>query len=490
MNKYATFLLVLALALLFVACAPAPTPVPTAPPPTTAPVPTAVPPTSAPAATAAPKATEAPKATVAPTTAPAVAATTAPTAAPTTAAAAGGKTIELQFWHGQSQTQEKALNALIDKFNASHPGIKVTGTFQGNYTDLYKKVTAAIAGGGAPDLAIGYQNDIANYIKSDAVVPLDDYMKDAKIGFTADDLKDIAPSFIDKYPQYGGKTYSIAFMRSMEVMFYNADMLKTAGLAKPPETWDDFVKACAALSKAPDVVCYEMPGTGAASTFASWVWGRGGDLISADGKTFTFDQKAGVDTMTMLGDMFTKKYAIVQAKAYQDQTDFALAKVVFTFGSTAGLPYYTAAIKDAGGKVVNWGIAPPPHSTKDPVVDLYGPSVAVFKTNADKQQAAFVFIKWLMDKQPSAEWVQASAYFPPRTSTRDTLADYIKANPLYGQALGWVQYGKLEPTFFAAWNPTRNFIGDAMVAVANGKATPADALKEAVKKGNDALASQ
>ena len=114
------------------------------------------------------------------------------------------------------------------------------------------------------------------------------------IGFTADDLKDINASFIDKYPQYGGKVYSLAFMRSMEVMYYNGDMLKTAGLSKPPETWDDFLKVCAALQPK-GLYCYEMPGSGAASTFSSWVWGRGGELISADGKKFTFDEKAGVD---------------------------------------------------------------------------------------------------------------------------------------------------------------------------------------------------
>ncbi len=454
MKRTIVILLVLALAVIAAACSPA-----------SAPAPTAAPPTAAPQAT-----------------------TAAPTTAPTSAPAA--KTVELQFWHGQSQTQEKALNALIAKFNASHPGIKVTGTFQGGYSDLYKKVTAAIAAGSPPDLAIGYQNDIANYINSDAVVPLDDYMKDPKIGFTADDLKDISPSFIDKYPQFGNKVYSLAFMRSMEVMFYNADMLKAAGFDKPPATWDDFMKACAAASKPPDVVCYEMPGSGAASTFSYMVWTRGGELMSADGKSFTFDQKAGLDAMTMLSDMFTKKYAILQAKAYQDQTDFSLGKVLFTFGSTAGLPYYKSAIKDAGDKVKNWGIAVPPHNTPNPIVDVYGPSVAVFKTNAEKQQAAFVFIKWLMGNDPSAEWVKASAYFPPRASTKTALADYIKANPMYGEALGWVQYGRVEPTFYAAWNPARNYIGDAMVAVANGKATPEQALKDAVQKANAALAGK
>ncbi len=476
MNKYLAFLLVLVFVLVFAACAPAPTPTP---------APTPVPPTAVPAQpTAAPKATAVPP-TIAPT---AVPPTTAPTAVPPTATTAPAKPVEVQFWTGQSGPQDEALKKLAASFKTKYPNITVVVTYQGNYTDLYKKVSAAIAAGSPPDISIGYQNDIANYIKSDAVIALDDMMKDPKIGFTEADMKDIFPAFIDRYPQAGNKVYSLAFMRSMEAMYYNNDLLKAAGL-KVPETWDDFVKACAAIAK-PDVPCYEMPGSGAASTFASWVWSRGGDLISADGKKFTLDDKVPVDTLTFLGDLFTKKYAILQAKSYQDQTDFSLGKDLFTFGSTAGLPYYATAIKDGGNKVQDWGIAAAPHSTKDPVVDLYGPSVTIFKTTPDKQQAAFLWLKYLMDKDPNAEWVKATFYFPARQSTKDSLADFIKANPLYGKGFDLLQYGRQEPTFYAAWNPTRNFIGDAMVAVANGKMTPADAAKDMAKKANDALAAQ
>jgi multiple sugar transport system substrate-binding protein len=451
MKKYLVFMLILVFAIPIAACAPPATP-PSAPA------------TSAAPSTAAPQATEVPQ----PTTAPA------------------GKAVELQFWHGQSQTQQAALNGLVDQFNASHPDIKVTAAYQGNYSDLYKKITAAIAAGNPPDLAIAYQDDVANYIKSDAVIPLDDLMKDPQIGFTAEDLKDIYPTFIDHYPNFGDKVYSIAFMRSMEVMYYNMDMLKAAGFDKPPENWDDFMKICETVSKPPDVYCYEM--TPDASTFSNWVFSRGGDLLSPDGKTVAFDSQAGLDALNFINDLFTKKYATIIAKAYQDQTDFALGKIAFTFGSTAGLPYYAQAIQQAG-KVTNWGIAPDPHTTANPVVDLYGPSVTIFKTTSEKEQAAFIFLKWMMGTSPDSEWVKATAYFPARSSTQEALADYVKTNPLYGEALGWVQYGRTEPDI-AAWTPIRTFIQDAMTAVADGTQTPEAALQDAAQKANGVLASQ
>ncbi len=119
--------------------------------------------------------------TAAPTATPAGAvpvtgATSTPGATPSTSAAtpSTGGVVQIQFWHGQSQVQQTALNKLVDEFNSTHPNIHVTATYQGTYNDLFKKVQAAISACTPPDLAIAYQDDVANYVKSGAVIPLDD----------------------------------------------------------------------------------------------------------------------------------------------------------------------------------------------------------------------------------------------------------------------------------------------------------------------------
>ena len=333
---------------------------------------------------------------------------------------------------------------------------------------------------------MAYQNDVSNYIANDAVIPLDDLMKDPKIGFSADDMKDIYPSFIDHYALQNNQVYSLAFMRSMEVMYYNSDMLKAAGFSQPPATWDDFMKVCAAVSKMQGTNCYEMNTD--ASRFANWVWSRGGDMLSKDSKTVAFNGQPGLDTLTYLDQLFKNKYATVIAKPFQDQTDFSLGKITFAFGSSAGMPYYKQAI-DQAGKVSAWGIAPEPHTTPNPVVDAYGPSVTIFKTSTDKQRAAFTFLKWMMGTDANSTWVKATSYFPARQSTRAALTDFIAANPLYGQAFEWLQYGRQEPTL-AAWNPIRGYIADALTAIANSALSPQDALKTAADKSNTALAGQ
>ncbi len=211
-------------------------------------------------------------------------------------------------------------------------------------------------------------------------------------------------------------------------------------------------------------------------------------MLSPDSKTVAFNSQAGLDTLNFLNQLFQQKYATVIAKSFQDQTDFSLGKIAFAFGSTAGLPYYKKAI-DQAGKVTNWGIAPGPHTTPNPVVDAYGPSVTIFKTTTEKERAAFTFLKWLMSTDTNASWAKATSYFPARQSTKAALSDFIKANPLYGQAFDWLQYGKQEPTV-AAWNPIRGYIADALTAIANSAASPQDALNTAATKANSALAGQ
>jgi ABC-type glycerol-3-phosphate transport system substrate-binding protein len=259
---------------------------------------------------------------------------------------------------------------------------------------------------------------------------------------------------------------------------------RAAGFSGPPQTWDDFLSVCAAVSNPPNTYCYELNPD--ASTFSYWVFTPGGTLVSPDAKTVTFNSAAGLDSLDLIATLFQKHEAYLIAKACQDQTDFALGKIAFTFGSTAGLPYYAQAVQQ-GGVVTNWNISPGPHSTPNPVVELYGASITIFKTTTDKERAAFTFLKWMMDSGPNAQWCEATQYFPARQSTQAQMADFIKANPMYGEALGWVQYGQTEPAL-AARTAIRTYITDAMTAVADNTQTPQAAMNDLVQKSNALLA--
>ncbi len=382
--------------------------------------------------------------------------------------------VQIRFWHAQSQS---AIAPLIDKFNSINSDVLVVATAQNSNIDLINQLVASLNSNAQPDVLVAYPPDLAQFARSGALVPLDD----PKLGFSADDLKDFFPAFVDRYPQFGNKLYSLGLYRHLQVMYYNADLLKGSN-AKLPENWDDFIKACAAVTKPPDVVCFEMDPN--AMDFESSVLGRAGGLLTGDAKRVTFDQRQGLDTLTFVGDLFKNKYAVLTTRAFQEQSDFAASKVAFTFDTTLALPSYDRQIKNAGKNFV-WGIALQPR-TAAPMVMAYGPSLAIVNGSQEKQQAAFTFVKWMLSKESNSTFALATNSFPARQSAKDNLADFIKGNAMYSQAFNWLRFARTEPNV-AAWASVRAIIADAMLSVATGKAQPADALKDAAAKANGAL---
>ncbi|MGA9347744.1 MAG: extracellular solute-binding protein [Anaerolineae bacterium] len=218
------------------------------------------------------------------------------------------------------------------------------------------------------------------------------------------------------FAAWENKVLSFPPNRSMEVMYYNVDWLNKLGYDGPPETWDEFYEVCkAATDEAAGTAGYCI--SPSASTFAGWVWTRGGEILSADGKSVVF-QKEGTEALTFLKKLVDEGGAYQMAERYGDQTDFANEKVVFTFGSTAGLPYYAQAVE---GKF-EWSIAPFPHETAKPIVDMYGPSITVFKSTPEKQLASWLFLKYFTAPEQTAEWAMAANYFPVRKTAAESEA--------------------------------------------------------------------
>lgn len=493
MKTVRAFLLVFCVGALLsvMACAPAATP---APPPTNAPQPTAAPPTSAPANTQAP--------TVAPTAAAAANPTNAPKPTPTppppqVTAAPGA--LKIQFWHaltGASQVAE--FQKLADQFNAANPQYYVQPILQGNYAATLQKMNAAITANSLPDMVLGNPGDLGTYDAAGVMLPLDDYIKDPTDGL-GDLASQIDPALY--FDTFDNRIVGISNGRSIQVMYFNADMLQAAGFDKPPATFEEFEKVCEAVSKPPDTYCFALvPG---ASVFANLDWNQGGVYASADETKATFDDAAGVATLEWLKKLADKQWAYIPAAAFGDQTDFGNGKVAFTIGSTAGLPFYQNAVQGSS-KPFKWGIAPLPRAANGKNnVDLFGPSIGILQTTPEKQKGAWQFLKFLLSQEVEEEWAQVTTYFPanraaaeavgamdPTTVTNKAFASVLDK---YKLAVTFLPDGKREPSA-AAWQSVRDIVANMMTAVFTGKSgadftatDPAGAAKEGVERVNKAL---
>ena len=397
----------------------------------------------------------------------------------------GNEKVSLVFWHTQSGPNADKLMQVIQGFQQKYPNITIDAQNTGNYTDNYKKLTAAIVGGGLPDLAVSYPSMVSEYQQADKVVALDDYINSQKYGFTREELADFYPGFLEesRYPEYGNKYYSFPFTKSALVMYYNADKLKAEGI-KVPETWDEFEAACKKLTK-DGAKGYSIEVS--ASTFDGMVYSRGGKLISDDQKTWKFHEQAGIDSLAMLQRMIREGTAYQAPKAFQDQVDFGKEQIFFTLGSTSGIPFYE---KEVGGKF-QWGIANIPHAQGvAPVPVLYGGSITVFKSTPQKQLASWLFIKYFSSPEVTADWAPASGYMPVRKSAAnlEPVKKRVQEFPAYGVAMNQIVPTAKAETSVAGTQDTRTFIENAVVAaISDLNKNPKDLLAEAAQKGQRAL---
>ena len=397
---------------------------------------------------------------------------------------------EVLFWHVSTRKHLEILEEIVNGFNESNPyGIRVVAQYAGYYTDIYNKLIASIAAGDTPDLAIAYPNQVADYARAGVVVPLDPYLESEKYGFTPEDRADFFEAFLesDRQAAQGNQLMSFAHSRSMEVLYYNEDWLAELGYDGPPESWEEFKEMCVA-ARDPENDKWGYAHTGGASFFASMIFSFGGDILSEDDKTVKFNEEPGIKSLQVIQDLFDSGCAYQVAESYGEQTDFANQKVLFAFGSTAGLPYYKGSIEDAG--VFNWSVAPPPHGAPEPAVNVYGPSACIFKSTPERQLAAWLFFKYWAETENVTNWATVANYFPLRQSAIEStpMQEYLEGNPKYEKAFGFLPYGRVEPAV-AGWQEIRGIMGDAMTAAVEGE-DPQVILDSAAAEANGVLATQ
>lgn len=152
-----------------------------------------------------------------------------------------GSRVELQFWNHLNPTN--ALHQwcldVVDEFNASQD--KYTIVFDSVPIDEYMntKLPTAFATGSGPDIFYASPGNIGQFLDGEVCVPLEEYL-------TEDEMNDFVSGTLDVSTR-NGHLYGIPTMSDLCNFWYNADMLKEAGV-EPPKTWSELKSAAAACN--------------------------------------------------------------------------------------------------------------------------------------------------------------------------------------------------------------------------------------------------
>ena len=389
--------------------------------------------------------------------------------------------IKIKWWHTYGQTIVDGLKPKIKAFVKAvkeNDGVDVSVemTYQGSYDDIATKIANGYSVGNKPTIAVAYPDNVADYIEisksagDNFVVNLEKYIDDPVVGFGKEawlgdeyDETDFIEDFYAEGSRYSIKgTYSLPYMKSTEIMFYNLTLVRKimAGVHKGgagdfdgfDETigssdvkikqfmsnlsWDRFMELNAFIKT-------NMSKIGNNLELPAFYDSDGNLLISK-----IFQNKIGYASITSSGvghiDFEDDPDRTALRTLLGDLGDYYKAGLFTTKGikGTYGSDYFTGescvfSIGSSGGSGYNFpqgasfdlGVCRVPHSNNNALYVTQGPTLAMFSDNglsAERNEQtmlyAWKFMKYITNGQINAELCVngSEGYVPVRTSAYET----------------------------------------------------------------------
>lgn len=221
--------------------------------------------------------------------------------------------------------------------------------------------------------------------------------------------------------QYRGKLYAVPASSNGGLLFYRTDLLKKAGVTRPPATWAQMTADCAKVKKLPEarnMSCYAgqfQKYEGLTVNFAEAVNSAGGRIVDADGKpdVDTPQAKKGLD---FLVDSFKDRTIPKEAITYQEEDGrqaFQAGKLIFL----NNWPYvYSLAQKSAiKGK---FAVAPLP-GLNGPGASSLGGSDLALSSFAKNKATALDFMKFFTSEESATYFLKNASLAPPYADLYD-----------------------------------------------------------------------
>ncbi len=393
-------------------------------------------------------------------------------------------TIEVYYPVAVDAPISEILKGYIAEFEKANPNIKVKPVFAGGYGDVKTTIQTTIEGGGKPPaLAVMLAVDLFDLINADYIIPLDEFIQASPDGQAY--LDDFFPAFLAN-SRYDGKIWSIPFQRSVVTLYYNADLFEQEGL-EPPDSWQALAEAAQKLT-IPD----ERWGILWPSGWPYWLFqplaiGNGQNIVKSPTEV-VFDDPRVIEAVQFYIDLSAKYGATppgVQKNWGTAPADFAkgaAAMIVHSSGSLRGI------LEQADFKVGVMAVPGKEPGTYATVTG--GGNFYILKgVSPEEQEAAWKFIQFITQPEYAADFSIQTGYIAVRQSAYETEAmkAYLQEVPQAAILRDMLQYAGAELSTMNL-GQVRNIFHNYLQAAYNGEMTPEEAMKQAQKEADEALA--
>lgn len=352
-----------------------------------------------------------------------------PSGATPAGATPSGETVKITFWHAMSAANQETLKRLTDRFNASQNEVQVELQYQGGYEDNLAKLLASRASGDVPALIQLHDVSAQLLVDSGMITPVQDFIDREHY-----DLSDFVQRVVDYYT-VDGKLQGMPFNISNPILYYNKVHFREVGLdpEKPPKTLAELKEYCQKLTirneaGTPTRRCIAMEIN---PWYIEQLLAVGGDLYVNNGNgrdaratEAVFNGPRGKEIFQWWGDLMKSGDAQnVGRNPTGDQHLLAVGagQATMTIGTSAALRTVVDVL-EAPGSIqltdIELGTAPLPGFADGTGGTLVGGGALWILNQRPEieQEAAWKYIKYLVEPEQQADWYAGSGYFPMRIS--------------------------------------------------------------------------
>ncbi|TCV95632.1 sn-glycerol-3-phosphate ABC transporter substrate-binding protein UgpB [Biostraticola tofi] len=401
---------------------------------------------------------------------------------------------EIAFWHSMEGELGTEVNSLATRFNQSQQQYRIVPSYKGNYEQGLAAGIAAYRSGNAPAILQVYEVGTATMMASNAFKPV--YQVFEQAGIKHDEAA-FVPTVAGYYSDSKtGHLLSQPFNSSTPVLYYNKDAFQKAGLdsTEAPTTWQQLAEAAAKLRAAGMTCGYSSGWQGwiQLENFSAWhalpVATQDNGFAGTEARLL-FNKPLQVKHIQLLADMNKKGDFSYYGRKDEPTEKFYNGECGMITASSASL----ANIRQHAKFNFGVGMMPYDRDVKDAPQNaiIGGASLWVLKGRDDATYKGVAeFMQFLAKPEYAAEWHQKTGYLPITTAGYELTKSqgFYSQNP--GTDIATRQMLNKPPLSFTKgmrlgnMQQIRAVVDEELERVWTGKATPQQALDNAVKRGD------
>jgi sn-glycerol 3-phosphate transport system substrate-binding protein len=403
---------------------------------------------------------------------------------------------EIQWWHSMSGALGDWIKGLAQGFNDSQKQCKVNAVFKGSYDESMTAAIAAYRAGNAPNVLQVFEVGTATMMAAKgAIKPVGEVMREGGAKF---DPKAYVPAVASYYTSPKGEMLSLPFNSSTTVFYYNKDAFKAAGLDpnKPPSTWAEVAAAAAKLKaaghKCPFTTSWQ--GWTQLESFSAWhntEYATKNNGFGGMDARLDFNRELQKRHIENLANMAKQGLFVYPGRGNAGDAKFYSGECAMFTGSSA---VYSNAKRNLKA---DFGIATLPYYPDVPGAPqntiIGGASLWVMAgKKKEENQCVARFFEYLSSPEVQARSHQETGYLPITIAAYELTRNsgFYDKNPGTDVAVKQMivkTTDKSRGVRLGNMVQIRAIVDEELENVWAGKKAPAQALDEAVKRGNEQL---